>query len=254
MDAATQALRSSAQLPEFRKIIGGSSVDFFGYNQIYILFNELNYRPAPLIQSFMACDEKLARLNEAFYLSPAAPEYVVFTLASPDRKFPPLDDGRLLRALLFNYELAGKEGRFLLLRKKSIEAPKLTLLKQGVIEASQPIDLRSYQSLDLWLDIDMKPSLIGRMRQILYRAPTVRLASWREPQIGLLDRRRSPPSNLAAGFVASPLLVRTESVEALFGGKEETRPGAYSVELGTNDERWWERSIRYRVYSIQRGP
>lgn len=251
MNRVLDGLREQAQLPDFRRLIGRASVDFFGYNQAYVLFNDLNYRTAPVFQSYAACTDRLNRLNEEFYLSPAAPEYVMLTLAAVDRKFPPLENGRVLRDLLFNYELAGTEQRFLLLRKKTAAAPQLSLLREGFVRPGQAIDVTADAPTNLWLEIHLEPTWAGRVRQILYRAPTVRLAVWQQPGKGLLDRHRAPPASLAAGFVASPLLVKTKDLQDLYEGSPVTRPGAFSLELLPGQEHWWHQTIRYRLYQIE---
>ena len=87
-------------------------MDVFGEQQFYALYNNLNYRPRPVFQSFtnLQC-RRLIDLNEQFYLSPAAPEYVLFALGAIDRRLPPLADAMVLRHLLINFEpVAGEAG------------------------------------------------------------------------------------------------------------------------------------------------
>jgi hypothetical protein len=67
----------------------------------------------------------------------------------------------------------------------------------------------------------------------------------------LLLRHRAPAGSMAAGFLASPLLVRNEDVLNLHTNKEAVRPGAYSVELTPGEEHFWQKSVRYRVYEIE---
>ena len=253
MSEVIEADRVEARLPRCRDIIGSASVDVFGQNQVYALLNGLNYRPRPVFQSYSACNARLMRLNEQFYLSSAAPEYVMFSLAPIDRKFPPLEDAMVLRDLLLNYELAGAEGEFLLLKLKSAHAPRLRLLGQGAVRAGERIDLSGYGGTDLWLEMDLKPTLLGRLRQVFYQPATVRLAAWREGSKGLLIRRRAAAAMLGAGFVASPLLLSNEDLLGCYTGKTPPRPGAYSVELLPRDRRFWQESVGFRVYEIGRG-
>jgi hypothetical protein len=251
MNALIEAKRGEAQLPRFRNIIGRASVDVFGQYAVYALLNDLNYRPRPVFQSYVACNTRLMRLNEEFYLSKAAPEFVMFGLGPIDRKFPPLEDAMVLRDLLINYEPVAAEGGFLLLKSKSADAPRLTLLREGTVRPGEQIDLREFGDAELWLELDLEPTLSGRLRQFFYRPPTVRLAAWREPAKGLLFRRRAPAAMLAAGFVASPLLLRNEDVLSLYDGNPIPRPAAYSVELLAGEDHFWQPGIRFRVYRIE---
>jgi hypothetical protein len=190
------------------------------------------------------------RLNEQFYLSGAAPEYVMFCLGPIDRKFPPLEDAMLLRYLLLNYEPAGAEGEFLLLKSKSAQATRLELVREGVVRPGERIELSGLGNANLWLEIDLKPTLLGRLRQILYRSSEVRLAAWRDESKRLLLRRRAPAPMLAAGLLASPLVLSNEDFLGCYTGKHPPRPAAYSVELLPGEAHFWESAIRFRVYQI----
>ena len=253
MGEVIEADRREASLPRFRDIIGSASVDVFGQNQVYALWNDLNYRPRPVFQSYAACNARLMRMNEQFYLSSAAPEYVMFSLGPIDRKFPPLEDAMVLRDLLMNYEPVGAEGEFVLLKSKSTHAPGLKLLGQGTVRPGERIYLSGYSGADLWLEVDLKPTLLGRLRQFFYRPATVRLAAWREGSGGLLIKRRAPASMMQAGFMASPLLLSNEDLLGCYTGKTPPRPGAYSVELLPRDGRFWQEKVGFKVYEIGPG-
>jgi hypothetical protein len=252
MSEIIEANRREARLPRLREIVDHASVDVFGQHQVFAVLNDLSYRPRPVFQSYAACNDRLMRLNERFYLSGAAPEYVMFSLGPIDHRFPPLEDAMVLRHLLLNYGPAGTEGEFLLLKSKSSHAPRLKLLGQGAVRAGERIDLRGYVGAKLWLEIDLKPTLLGWLRQTFYQPPTVRLAAWREGATGPLITRRAPAAMLRAGFLASPLLLSNQDLLGCYTGKPPPRPGAYSVELLPGGERFWQGAVGFRVYQIAR--
>jgi hypothetical protein len=192
-------------------------------------------------------------LNEQFYLSSAAPEYVMFSLGPIDRKFPPLEDAMVLRDLLMNYEPVSAEGEFVLLKSKATHAPGLKLLGQGTVRPGERIDLRGYSGADFWLEIDLEPTLLGWLRQVLYQPSTVRLSAWREEPKRPPIRRRAPAVMMQAGFVASPLLLSNEDLLGCYTGKPPPRPGAYSVELLPGNERFWQEKVGFKVYEIGPG-
>ncbi len=249
--AAIEAKRREAQLPHCRELVGRANVDVFGQCQAYALHNDLNYRPRPVFQSYVACSRFLMQLNEQFYHSRAAPEYVLFRLFALDRKFPPLEDAPLLRTLLANYQPLTTEGPFILLKRATAEPPVTSLVREGTVRASEAIDLRGFGGTDLWLEVSLEPTLLGRLRQILYRPPTVRLAAWHEPGGKLMVRNRAPAQMLAAGFLASPLLLNNEDVLNLYADRAIKRPGACSVELLPGEQCYWQDTIRYRIYCIK---
>jgi lysophospholipase L1-like esterase len=251
MGEVIEANRREAQLPRCSELIGHASVDVFGQCQAYALHNGWNYRLRPVFQSYVACSRRLMQLNEQFYLSPAAPEYVLFRLYALDRKFPPLEDAPLLRTLLANYRPLATEGGFVLLKRIAAKPPIVSLIHEGTVRPGLAIDLREFGDTDLWLEISLEPSLLGRLRQVFYRPPTVRFAAWREPGGKLMVRNRAPAQMLAAGFLASPLLLNNQDVLNLYASRAIVRPGACSVELLPGEQRYWQDAVRYRIYKVQ---
>jgi len=250
MTEVIEANRHEAQLPRCRELIGGASVDVFGQCQAYALHNALNYHPRPVFQSYVACSRPLMQLNEQFYLSKTAPEFVLFRLQPLDRKFPPLEDGLVLRTLLANYQPLTTEHPFVLLKRATVKPCAVSLVREGTVRPHEPIDLREFGDNDLWLEIHLEPTWLGRLRQVLYRPPTVRLAAWLEPGGKLLVRNRAPAQMLAAGFLANPLLLTDADVLDLYTGRAISRPGAFSVELLPGEEGYWRAAVRYRIYQI----
>ena len=251
MNEVIEANRRKARLPRLCEIVGRASVDVFGQRQVYALLNGLNYRPRPVFQSYAACNAQLMRLNEEFYLSGSAPQYVMFSLERFDHRFPPLADAMLLRLLLSNYVPAGSERDYVLLRAKSAQRPLLKSLHEGAVRAGDRIELGAFAGADLWLEIELKPTRLGRLRELLYQPPTVRLAAWRAGSGDLLMRRRAPAAMLAAGFVAHPLLLQTEDMLSPRSDEPARLAGAFSVDLPPGTERFWQSTIRFRVFQIE---
>jgi len=249
LDTALDTLEAKCQLPECRRIIGQEPVDVFGQRQDYALFNDLNFRLRPVYQSYAACSARLMHFNEEQFFSESAAPYVLFELRALDWKFPVLEDAWFLRDLLVNSELVTREGDFLLLKRTSSISPRMTLVAEGAVRPGEHIDLARYGNMDLWLEIDLRPTFAGRVRQLLYRPSTIRLAAWGESG-KLLYRHQAAASMLSAGFIASPLLLRTDDVLDLFQTNALPRPQAYSVELAEHDP-FWQQSIQFRLYRIE---
>ena len=157
----------------------------------------------------------------------------------------------LLRHLLLNYEPVDSEGGFVLLRSRSALRPRLKLVHEGTVRAGDRIEVGALNSADLWLEIALEPTRLGRLRALFYQPPTVRLAAWRAGSGDLLTRRRAPAAMLAAGFVAHPLLLRTEDMLNPNSGEPARQAGAFSVELPPGTERFWQSTIRFRVFQIE---
>ena len=244
-----------ARLPKLSQTIGGATVDVFGSIQSYALFNSFNYRPRPALQSYAASSDFLMRLNEKYYCSSAAPEYVLLGLAPIDRRFPPLEDAMVLRDLLFNYDLKDVEGPFLLLQAKPFAAPRLTLLAERMVEPGQAVDIASFGGEYIWLQVFLEPTIAGGLRQFVYKPGEVNLVVWKgDPFRRVKDKYCSPAPMLAAGFLASPMLTDRAQIQALYLGQPVERPRACSIEFGPGGSHWWKKTIRFRVYRVENAP
>jgi hypothetical protein len=242
--------QSRSQLPKSRALIGRATVDVFGQNQMFAIFNDFNYQPRPVFQSYSAYNQRLMELNGRFYNSAGTPEFVLFNLNAIDGRFPALEDAQALRTLLLNYRLAGEEGDLLLLRHKQAPPPQLALAGEGDVSAGEAIRPADYGDSNLWLEIDLKPSLPGAVRQTLYKPPAV----WLEVRNGNeklpVINYTAPACMLAAGFLASPGLFDNRDVVNFLEGGPLQRPAAFSVELPPGTEIFWQAKIHYRVYRI----
>lgn len=249
--AELEAARHSTELPALRGSVGTSSVDVFGQDQCCAVFNGMNYHPRPIFQSYMAYNETLMRLNEAFYLSSGAPDFVLFALRPVDRKFPPLEDAMVLRDLLFNYEAAAEESSFLLLKKKFSDAPKLSPLREGALRFGEQITLKEFGETNIWMELKVQPTLTGDARELLFKPPKLRLAIQHGYTTVHTSRFPAPAPMLAAGFVASPLLLTNRNVMDFYERKPVVRPQSYAVEPLAGTEKFWQPTMHYRIYSIE---
>lgn len=245
------AEREAMQLPKARRRAGRASLDVFGQRQSYAIFNDFKYKPRPVFQSYAAYTRGLMRRNEAFYGSTNAPQFVLFRLEPIDERFPPLEDALVLRDLLFNYEPLEGEGPFLLLQHKGSAPAVLQYVRDGAVRPGELIDLRDQTNADIWVEIQLNPTLLGRARGFLYQPAPLELGVWLQgsPNLRRAKFMASAPL-LAAGFLASPLLLENDDVLDLYSGNQITRPVAYSVELTPATQAFWEPVVRFRIYRI----
>jgi hypothetical protein len=252
MGELQEAERLANQLSRLRARAGQASVDIFGCNQAYAMFNSLNYRPRPVFQSYAAYSAPLMNLNEQFYFSKSAPDSVLFRLSPIDQRLPALEDASLFRDLLINYRPLDLEGPFLFLKaKQQSTAPGLTLIKEGVVRPGEMIGLKDYGNANIWLEISLEPTALGRVITFLYHPSEILLAAWRQSATKQMAVFRAPAPMLAAGFLASPLLLDNRDVLSFYAGKPVIRPSAYSIELGSSSKYLWHENIAFRVYRIE---
>jgi len=238
------------QLPVASRVINRATVDVFGQYPILAIFNGWNYHPRPVIQSYAACGPKLMELNERFFLSTNAPEFVLLDLDAIDRRFPAVEDALALRAVLCNYQLVTNDNAYLVLHHVRNEPAKLKLLREGDVTWGARIELTNTAAANLWLELDAQPSLPGRVRQFLYKPPEAMMSVWSgtnaEP-----NRFRVPFSMLKAGFVASPVLLSAADVGDLCKGKELANATGVFLDHGPAGAWPWGPRIHYRLYTIE---
>lgn len=241
--------RSAISLPRLKQHIGNEPVDVFGNNQVVAVFNQLNYLPRPVFCSFAAYTPRLMQLNEEVFRASKAPRFVLFRLNAIDHRVPALEDSLVLRVLLTQFDLVDEEKGFLLLKRKTTAPADLNLLREGWIRPGERIPLEEYGGTNLWMELELRPTVAGRLRQLLYKAPEVRLTIVRghgkSPAV-----LRAPAPMMASGFMASPFLLRSEDVVEFYQHQEIPRPTGYLLNSDSGDRFWWESRAKYRIFGV----
>jgi hypothetical protein len=250
LDEEWDRARDRMALPTARRLLGAEPVDVFGYSQDYAIANQLNYRPRPVFQSYSVYTRRLAELNDRFYRSPRAPDWLLFELGSIDGRYPGLEDSLALRTILHDYRAAGTDDRFLVLHRERQDPVRLELLASGTSRAGDRIDVTPHRDRDLWLEIDVAPGLLARVESFVLRPPPLRLRIWADgfPADGYAYT--SPATMLATGFIASPVLGETNDAANLLAGRPTRRLHGFAVETSSRGR---GTSFRYRLYGIAGG-
>jgi hypothetical protein len=244
-------VRRAYALPKLARILNQSTVDVFGIGQCSAIFNDLNYHPRPVFECYSAYSAPLMRLNEEFLLSARAPEYVLFDFNPMERRFPTLEDSMVLRALLMNYELVDSESSFLLLKARSAFPARLTRLREGTVRAGEPIQLSDFGGANLWLELEVRPTILGRIRRFFFKPPILRLVMWTQGSTARPSRFQAPAPMVRAGFIANPLLRRREDVVKFYRGEPLPQAAACSIEVNPGQEAFWQDTVGYRIYRIE---
>ncbi|RLS76863.1 MAG: hypothetical protein DWI03_08030 [Planctomycetota bacterium] len=231
-------------------LIGTASVDVFGQAQGYALASGLTYTPRPVFQSYSTYNRPLSLLNEAFWLSENGPAWLLFELAPIDGRYPALEDSRCLRAALGNFRMVGSDRRFLIFRREGRAGATLEPLQSGRADIGQRIDVSAHAGRDLWLEIDVRPTLVARLLAALVRPPATRLRIWAANEDGDGTVFHAPAPMLAAGFVASPILADNDDVIDAAAGKPATRLAAFAVEASGSGRGG---SCEWRLFAVSPG-
>lgn len=208
-DAQWVAAQQRASLPKISQQVGSATVDMFTDEQGVVLLNGLNYKPRPIFQSYSAYTPYLARLNEAYFLGPQAPEYVVMKLDAIDARLPMIEDPLALAALLQHYRSVLMEHGYLLLLRDAASAPLAPIApptswvttklgKEIPVTAATDATI-AFVKLDL--------STLGEVYTFLLREPSLRIAI--QTDNGSYDYRFIRLTG-ASGFMLSPVIRSTQ--------------------------------------------
>ncbi len=165
-----------ARLPEdLLQKIGKASVDIVPYHISYLYFNQLNYNPRPVIQSYQANSAWLMKKNGEKYFSKTAPEFVLFKLEAFREQNPFWVETDLTKALLTNYRLIDttfidKDTFFVFQHQVNPKKLKTDTAKSITFKLDEDISLPVIDQ-PLVLTAEIKYSLKGKLARLFFQPP-----------------------------------------------------------------------------------
>jgi len=191
-----------------RKAVGKETVDVLSHFQGAALLNELNLLPRPAPQGYTAYTSRLAALNAAHYDSPKAPKWVLQRIKTIDARFPTLDDADLQLALVRNYAFQFEDGPYLVWRHCTPDdrdnAFKPTPGQARAAKLGETVALGPLSEQNLWAHVDVRPTLLGRLRAIFYKPAELQLEV--TDSTGRVQNFRLLREIAASGFLLNPVL------------------------------------------------
>ena len=161
---------------EWKDLIGDHSVDIIPMEISKIYFNGLRYDPRPVIQSYSVYNSYLDSLNYQKYVSPGAPDYILFSVNTVDDRFPFFDDSRTKLAILEHYSVVGEIRGDLLLKKRAgssnLSGPGQEESRMVALGEDIPINqIPGIQYSRFFIDY----SLSGKIRRFFYQPPALKV-------------------------------------------------------------------------------
>ncbi len=212
--------------------IGNASLDVLGFEQSVALFNGFNYQPRPVFQGYSAYTPHLSRLNYDYYSGENAPEYVLFKLQTVDSRLATMDDPHALRMLIQRYKYLFSEQGFTLWQRKpeAFEAdtyePKF--IRKTTTSPGEPISVTDLNDQLIWVEIDYKFNLLGKLRRFFFKPPLVNLRIIDEDGIESVHRLPGPIGR--AGFMLNPVINDLLDFMRAAGGTPKRRVKSIVIE------------------------
>ena len=166
-----------------KNIIAKNTVDVIPTEISYIYFNNLNYNPRPIVQSYSCYSPLLMQLNYQKLLSTNAPQYILYHSGLLlEGRLPISDDFYSQLAILQRYQLIDtamvykesndflKDSTFLMLFKRSDHVRSVTkkLLLDTMISLNNKITLPKTNNM-LFMESDLNYTSLGKIRRIIFQ-------------------------------------------------------------------------------------
>lgn len=168
----------------------------------------------PIFESYSAYSSRLLKLNGEHLARENAPDFIRFSLKPLDRLLPAMLDGYSWPEIMSRYSAVGSDGNALSLYRREVPlSVELAPLRDGVLPASQAVELGEIGGEPIWVTIRLPLTLYGRVKAFVWKLPpltiTIEMASGRASEWRLVRR------SAEAGFIVSPFVRTTEDFARL---------------------------------------
>jgi hypothetical protein len=196
------------------------TVDIYSIYQSSLFASGHAWSPRPIFLSYSVYTPELARLNaDHLTREHKMPDNILFRVDPVDGRLPALEDGLSWPILINNYSVAGTDNFFVYLKKRGAPAgdpPSAEIYKAEHTLGSAVLLPGTKDAV--FAQIDVEPSLLGKLMTILYKPPALGIF------VSLADGRiksyRFIPGMGSAGFILSPLVEDTNGFLMLTANRE----------------------------------
>jgi hypothetical protein len=242
-------LPEELKLPLSRALMGASTVDVVNFQQWAAVLNSLNYHPRPVIQEYSAYTPYLQDINLAALEGERRPDFILFNIETVDNRFPTLDYSLMLPVILRNYVPVPGDKGFITLKKStgSVSPLKLKLTKSQSVGFNQELNLSGVNDTIFVMQIEMKPTLFGKLVSLLYHAPIISMTV--RTGEAILEKRMVP-AMARRGFLFNPLILSNADVLNFYNHKGAT---ADAVSFSRPPLSWGQlsRTITVNIYRLE---
>ena len=220
--------------------------DLYNCDQSYLFASDNRWNPRPVIQSYQACTRQSIQWNLSHLTDKDRPDNIFLNLHTIDHRYPTLDDGVSLLEILDSYELKDNRGGFLILQS----APARNLfLKQSYsvrrIKFSQDVSLTEYDEGILFIKLNFKKTLVGKVANLLFKVPPLYITVITKDG---KKKYRLISSMTETGFILSPLLLTSSDFGFLSEGFIKENKLVTSFKIEAPYAKWfWNKNIEMEL-------
>ncbi|MEQ9423293.1 MAG: hypothetical protein RJQ09_02660 [Cyclobacteriaceae bacterium] len=163
-----------------KESIGDNSIDIVPTEISLAFVNGWNYRGRPVIQSYSGYTEYLDNLNADFFLEPDAPNLILYSDSTIEKRYPFFDEPQTKLNLLLHYKPIDADSNYVLLKKQD-KPLKFNLKAESKINLA----LNEFYPLEdskglIFADFKINYNLFGWFRKLIYQPPTLNITFYLE--------------------------------------------------------------------------
>jgi len=233
--------------PRILEKLGNSTVEIMPSDISLAYLNDLNYTMRPIPQSYSAYTEKLDKKNADFFLSTAAPEFILFVatgLTAIDGKHGFWDESNTKKAILARYNLVddfemsldfwgtgvyeGAERVLVLEKRKEILSTEKLKKESFKLDWNKKIPIPSTDAL-VYMHAYIRYSIFGRLLGILHQAAGIQvLVKYSNGEEVIY---RTSPSMLKTGLLVSKRCDDYQGIKGMFAERGEGNLKVESIKI-----------------------
>jgi hypothetical protein len=144
-------------------------VDIFPCDIALLYAYDLNWSPRPVFQSYSAYTPVLDQMNASHFEKEEAPDNIIYSYASIDKRYPLFDEPIVFRALLKNYEVQSLDNYLILQQRQEKINYDSIPVSSGVCPIGTFIDVPQCPGQHIYCNIDISTNLWGKLINLLYK-------------------------------------------------------------------------------------
>lgn len=237
---ALELSQAANALPAIKAVVGRGTVDVYNFATGIALLNGLGLSSRPIFQSYSAYTPSLEGWNLRFYESARAPDFLIWTDARVDNRYPGEDDAMLVGVLPSHFEpVMVEKGYWLFRRTSAVESPPVRrrVILARTVALSETIQLPEHLGQVIWLRARVVPTALGRARALFYKPALITLTTTDGSGTGRTWRLL--PRVAEAGFMLVPTLDHAEDLVALMRGEFASRVASFRFDAPGDQAKFW---------------
>ncbi|MDR2057286.1 MAG: hypothetical protein LBP83_03200, partial [Dysgonamonadaceae bacterium] len=144
-------------------------VDVFPYDIALLYAYDLNWSPRPVFQSYSAYTPVLDQINASHFEKDNAPDNILYSYASIDKRYPLFDEPAVFRTLLKNYEVQTLDNYLILQRRTEKITYDSIPVGSGICPIGTLIDIPQCPGQHIYCNIDISTHFGGKLISLFYK-------------------------------------------------------------------------------------